>query len=239
MPPQTLQLPTAGGSLPVRRFTPPGTPKGGLIFYMDAFGWRDELDAMCARYAQAGYTTYLPDLYWRLGSVRFPVPANARIPLDPAMARANTATTVEMSIADTAAILAHAAPGLTRFGTVGYCMGARHALGAAAAHGETIRAAACLHGGRMVWDGANSPHLYIPCLRGAVYFGFAADDETCPPAHQALIEQTLRNSGTRGEAEHYAAAHGWTFPTRWCHDPAAAEHAFARVLALLDREVAT
>jgi len=91
----------------------------------------------------------------------------------------------------------------------------------------------------MVWEGDNSPHRYIPRVSGALYFAFAANDETCPDAHKALIERTIAESGARAETEHYTAAHGWTFPTRWCHDPAAAEHALARVLALFDRDVAS
>ncbi len=100
------------------------------------------------------------------------------------------------------------------------------------------QAAACLHGGRMVWEGESSPHRYIPRVAGALHFGFAADDETCPDAHKALIEATIAASGARAATEHYAAAHGWTFPTRWCHDREAAERAFVQVVALFDREVA-
>ncbi len=234
-----ILLDAADGAQEVRVFLPEGTPKGGVIFCMDAFGLRPELDGMAARYAAAGYATFLPDLYYRLGSPRFPVPGAADDPLDPAMAAANTATTVEMTIADTSRLLDWAARthGVRRFGAVGYCMGARHALGAAATH-PAILAAACLHGGRMVWDGPNSPHRYIPQTGAELYFGFAANDETCPDAHQAVIERTIAESGARATTEHFAAAHGWTFPTRWCHDRPAAEHAIAQVLSLFARNMA-
>ena len=65
--------------------------------------------------------------------------------------------------------------------------------------------------------------------------GFVAEDFD---AHKAIIERMIAESGARAVTEHYAAAHGWTFPTRWCHDHAAAEHAFAQVLALLVRTLA-
>lgn len=238
-----VRLTMPDGILPMQVFAPTGKQrKGGLIFYMDAFGLRPELDGMCRRYAEAGYVVFLPDLYYRLGRLRFAVPSAAHEPLDPAMSAANTATTLGMSIADTGAILAHAAAtpayGVARFGTVGYCMGARHALGAAATYSGAIAACACLHGGRLVWDGPDSPHRYILLVAGALYFGFAAVDETCPDAHKDLIESTIAASSVRGQTEHYPAAHGWTFPTRWCYDPIAAERAFERVLALLDAEVA-
>ena len=238
-----VKLATPDGLLPVQVFAPAGKQsKGGVIVYMDAFGLRPELDGMCRRYAEAGYVVFLPDLYYRLGRLRFAVPSAAHEPLDPAMDRANTATSLRMSITDTGAILAHAATtpayDVARFGTVGYCMGARHALGAAATYPDVIAACACLHGGRLVWDGPDSPHRCIPQVAGALYFGFAAEDKTCLDVHKALIESTIAANGVRGRTEHYPAAHGWTFPTRWCYDPIAAEHAFETVIALLDAEVA-
>jgi|SoiMethySBSTD1v2_1073268.scaffolds.fasta_scaffold13331_10 carboxymethylenebutenolidase len=238
----TLDLDTPDGRMPVRVFTPPAGPrKGGVLFYMDAFGLRPELDGMCRSYADAGFVVFMPDLYYRLGSPRYAVPRSAAEPVDPSMLKTNLATTVEMTIADTGAILDHAAAtpayGIRAFGAVGYCMGARHALGAGATYGNTIRAIACLHGGRLVWEGANSPHLYIPRLQGAVYFAFAADDETCPDEHKAVIERTIAQSCVAGRAEHYAAAHGWTFPERWCFDAIAAEHAFKAALAFFDEHV--
>ncbi len=93
---------------------------------------------------------------------------------------------------------------------------------------------ACLHGGRLVWDGADSPHRAIARVRGALYFAFAEHDETCPEADQMAIEQALADRGGTGRAERFAAPHGWTFPTRWCHDRTAAELAHRRVLALFD-----
>ena len=71
MKPKEIRLPSPAGEIPLRVFQPEVVPRAGVIFYMDAFGWRDEIDAMCARYAEHGYACYLPDLYWRLGTLRF------------------------------------------------------------------------------------------------------------------------------------------------------------------------
>jgi len=229
---------TPDGPMEVAIFAPDTPPIGGVIVYMDAFGLRPELEGMAARFAAAGYATYLPDLYHRLAQRHFAIPNNAAAPLDPAMGAANTATTLAMGLADTALVLAHAAGrGITRLGTVGYCMGARHALLAAATYPDTIAAAACLHGGRMVWDGADSPHRAIARVRGALYFAFAANDKTCPEPHQAAIECALTDWAGLGSAERFPTQHGWTFPNRWCHDPEMAERAHRRVVALFDRAV--
>ena len=100
----TLQLVTPDGRMPVRVFEPTAARrKGGVLFYMDAFGLRPELDGMCRSYADAGFVVFMPDLYYRLGFLRFAVPRTSAQTLDPAMMTANLATTVEMTIADTGA----------------------------------------------------------------------------------------------------------------------------------------
>ena len=46
----------------------------GIIFYMDAPGIREELRNMVRRIAKHGYVCLLPDMYYRLGTVRFDIP---------------------------------------------------------------------------------------------------------------------------------------------------------------------
>ena len=43
----------------------------GIIFYMDAPGIREELRYMTRRIAKQGYFAVLPDMYYRLGTLRF------------------------------------------------------------------------------------------------------------------------------------------------------------------------
>ena len=44
-----------------------------IIFYMDAPGIREELRNMTRRIAKQGYFAVLPDMYYRLGTLRFDV----------------------------------------------------------------------------------------------------------------------------------------------------------------------
>ena len=234
-----LDIEGPDGAIPVRVFTPERS-RGGLIVYMDAVGVRPELDGMCGEWAAQGYTTFLPDLFWRQGRLlTFPMPPQPGGALDPAMVAANLATTMDMTVADTRAILdrfgGEGTGRLERFGTVGYCMGARHALAAAAAWPDRVRFAACLHGGRMVWDGPDSPHLLISKVQGQLYLAFATDDDTCPDEHQQLLRETLAASGVRGEAQRFAAGHGWMFPDRWSWDEAAATAVKTRIRSAGDR----
>ena len=79
-----LKLRDANDHVTVHVFVPNATRrKGAVIFYMDAFGLRPELDEMAQRYADAGYVTFLPDIYHRLDRRQFPVTTTADEPSIP------------------------------------------------------------------------------------------------------------------------------------------------------------
>ena len=209
----------------------------GVLIYMDVFGPREELRDIARRFASCGYIAVLPQLFHRLGS---PVFAPANHPddvLDSAVVRANDATRIEGSASDTGAILDCAAAGAFGirsglWGAIGYCMGARHALSAAASHPRRVRAALSVHGGRLVDTSKTSPHRLITRSSVPLHFAFAKDDSTCPPSHQSTIEKLAARSAGRVTVEHFAAAHGWSFPDRWCFDRTASERVWEQALAM-------
>ena len=66
---------------PCRALSPAPTGPGpfpGIIFYMDAPGIREELRNMTRRIARHGYFAILPDMYYRLGTLRFDIAAPRR-----------------------------------------------------------------------------------------------------------------------------------------------------------------
>jgi carboxymethylenebutenolidase len=68
-------IPTKYGSLPAFTACPSEAgPYPAVILFMDAPGIRDELRNMARRIAKHGYYCLLPDLYYRLGTLRFDVP---------------------------------------------------------------------------------------------------------------------------------------------------------------------
>ena len=117
---------TKHGRMPTFMAAPEGEgPFPGIIFYMDAPGIREELRNMARRITKHGYVCLLPDMYYRLGSLRFDV--NRR---DDEMFQCMRAAMNSLSNAkvmdDTAGLLgfidsqdkAKAGP----VGCVGYCM---------------------------------------------------------------------------------------------------------------------
>ncbi|EDT10777.1 dienelactone hydrolase family protein [Paraburkholderia graminis] len=70
-----VAIPTKYGTQPAFAVCPsePGM-YAPVILFMDAPGIREELRNMARRIARAGYYCLLPDLYYRLGTLRFDVP---------------------------------------------------------------------------------------------------------------------------------------------------------------------
>ena len=72
---QEVNVTTKHGRMPSFAVCPDGPgPFPPIIFYMDAPGIREELRNMARRIARHGYFCILPDMYYRLGTVRFDIP---------------------------------------------------------------------------------------------------------------------------------------------------------------------
>src|SRR5437588_544839 len=116
---------------------------------MDAPGIREELRGMARRIARHGYFCLLPDMYYRLGSLRFDVPRRDDAMFQCMRAAMNSLTNA-MVMDDTAGLLAYldsqdkAKPGPV--GCVGYCMSGQHITNAAAYYPHRIAPAAPLYG---------------------------------------------------------------------------------------------
>lgn len=235
-------LATRDGQMPTWTVHPdsPG-PFPLVLLYMDALGIREELRAMCRRLAGAGYAVYLPNLFYRDGGPSFDAAPLASGQLDPEMVRLNDTLSIDMTVSDCAAVLAHAQGNpVVRFpaAVIGYCMGGRHAIAAAAAYPEQFRAMASMHGGRLVTEQGGSPHRLIPRMRAEAYFAWAQDDPAAPQSHAVAVEQVLSARGLPYQLErHPGALHGFMFPERYCYHEAAAERVWGRLLDMFRRNL--
>ena len=231
----TVQIATPDGVMPVEMFHPSHEDTyPGIVFYMDVFGLRDELRDMCRRFAVAGYAVALPSIYYRAGGPSFPPSNGPHDPVPEEARRLNLATSQAMSASDTRALLDSPQAfevEIPIWGTVGYCMGGRHALAAAALNPDRISAAASLHGGLMINNTELSCEKLFERIDGEIYLGFAEDDPVCSDADQAILAEALARSG-KGRVEHYRAHHGWTFPTRFSHTPEAADRTWEDLFQL-------
>lgn len=214
-----------------------GTPKAGVILYMDAFGVRPAMEVIAERIAADGYAVLVPDLFYRGGrfgpfdaNTGFKEPATANV-----IRAAMGATTQAMTQADTAAFLAAlSAHGVTGpIGTTGYCMGGPRALNAAAAHPDRIIAAASFHGGNLANDAPDSPQKNASKIKARVYVASAGVDGSFPPEQSAKLAEAFRVAEIDHAIENYVGmAHGWCVSDHGVFNERGAERHFARLKTL-------
>jgi carboxymethylenebutenolidase len=100
-----------------------------------------------------------------------------------------------------------------KIGTQGYCMGGPMVVRTAAAVPERIGAGASFHGGGLVTDKADSPHLLAPKIKGRMYFAIAANDDARQPDAKDKLRESFASAKVPAEIEVYAdAQHGWCVP---------------------------
>jgi len=220
----------------------PGDPGSypGIIIYMDAPGFREELKIQARRVAKHGYFCLVPDLYYRLGTLRFDVPRRNEA-MSAVIGAAMRSLDNHDVMVDTAGMIAFldgqekckAGP----VGCVGHCMSGPFAMTAAARYSR-MRAAAALYGVAMVTDKPDSPHLLAPAIEGELYIGFAEHDPSVPASVAPALTAALEAAGTRYRLETYARAHhGFCFANRPDYDPVAAERCWATLFDLWDRNL--
>jgi carboxymethylenebutenolidase len=192
--------------------------------------------AMAERLAGHGFTVALPDLYYRGGPYE-PADVKATFVDGPErqrlmkLARTMTTSGIERDVGAVLDFLGERA-----VGCVGYCMGGRGALIAAAAHGSRIAAAASIHGARLAIDAPDSPHLRAAEMRAEVYAAVAAIDPYFDEAERQRLAAALETAGVRHTIEVYEGVeHGFAVPDNPSYDRAAAERHWERILALFER----
>jgi len=230
MPTITDSITTPDGTCPITLAIPEGAGAWpGIVMYPDAGGARPAFRKMAARLASLGYAVLVPDVYYRSGDwAPFDMEGvfgdkGERNRLFAMM----KAITPEVMAADAGAYFNYltARPEVSgqRFGTTGYCMGGRTSLMVAGRVPDRVAAAMSFHGGGLVSDDADSPHLLAPAITAAVYIGAAENDASYTPEQSEILDAALTAAGVAHTIEWYSAAHGFAVPDNGPYDPAAAE----------------
>lgn len=223
-----------------------------VIFYMDVWGVREELYDLASRVATVGYYAVVPDFYYRQGKIRstFINERGERISLA-ALSKEDQAKVLEPAskLADSM-VVANTGDILNFFrdsgepvksggaGSIGYCMGGRHAMQVAVAFPEAFIASASLHGTTLISDRPDSPHLGLRKLRGELYCGFAEFDPYAPLSMISELGALLQDCDVRyTHAVHRGAEHGYALPDRDIFDKKAAERDWELIFAMFHRQI--
>ena len=215
----------------------------GVLIWPDAFGLRPAKRQMARRLAESGYAVLVVNQYYR--TQRAPIVesrdfAAVRETLMPLMASLNAETHVRDARAFVSFLDSQpAVDGNRRMGTMGYCMGGPITMRTAAAVPDRIGAGASFHGGGLVTDQSDSPHLLVPQMQAHYLFAIAENDDENEPEAKNVLREAFAQAGLPAEIEVYEGAlHGWCPPDTLVYNEAQAERAWSRLLALFERALA-
>jgi carboxymethylenebutenolidase len=213
----------------------------GIILYMDAPGIREELRNLARRVAKHGYFCLLPDMYYRVGALRFDFVRRAEGMRQTMFAAMNSLTNALVT-EDTAAWLGFldaqdkVKPGAV--GCIGYCMSGRYVTTVAARFPNRFAASASLYGVGIVTENEDSPHLLVDRIKGEMYYGFAEIDEHVPANVVPTLKNALDKARTRYALDVFPSSrHGFQFPERDVYETHAAEESWTKILAMWDRNL--
>ena len=225
-------------------------PKEGahaaVIFWPDIHGVRPAFFDMARRLASAGYSVLAMNPYYRTmkgrlffdgetfrdpgGRDRVRPHYSALSPETVAIdAKALTAWLDKQTVVDTA----------RGVGAVGFCMTGSWTLRAAAAVPGRVKAPCSFHGGGLVTEEADSPHLLADRIKGGVLIAIAENDHERQPSAKGDLIKAFKEAGVPAEIEVYEGAmHGWVPTDSRAYDAEQSERAWGRMMALFETQLA-
>ena len=214
----------------------------GVLIWPDIFGRRPAFHQMAKRLAESGFSVLVVNPFYR--TKKAPTAENGAatpIPSLMPLARGLTETT---HMTDAKAFIAwlDQQPSVAKnkkVGTQGYCMGGPMAFRTSAAVPDRVGAVASFHGGGLVTDQPNSPHLQASKTRAQFLIAVAANDDQRAPTEKDVLKETFAKANLPAEIEVYTgAAHGWCPPDSGVYNEPQAEKAWSRLLALYGKALA-
>jgi carboxymethylenebutenolidase len=239
--------------------TPDGTcdaafihPKTGshaaVLIWPDVFGLRPTMRDMGKRLAGEGYSVLVPNPYYRLTKPPFTdgshfdfQNADEMAKVRPLMASINAPGAAEKDAVAFVGFLdaQQEVDKRKKIGTQGYCMGGPLVVKTAAAVPNRIGAGASFHGGGLVSDRPDSPHLLAPKIKARMYFAIASNDDARQPDAKDKLKEAFAAAKVPAEIEVYPGTlHGWCVPDMPMqngapiYNKADAERAWGKLLAL-------
>src|SRR5580704_2915121 len=163
----------------------------GVIIWPDAFGLRPTMRDIGKRIAAEGYSVLVPNPFYRVAKA--PVIPEEQVSsfnfqtdmpkIMPLMASINAPGNAEKDAVAFVAFL-DAQKEVNKgkkIGTQGYCMGGPLVVKTCAAVSNRVGAGGSFHGGGLVTEKLDSPHLLAPKIKARMYFGIASNDDMRQP----------------------------------------------------------
>ena len=232
---------TADGVCDAAFFHPGGKGKWpAVLIWTDALGLRPAFRDMGRRLASSGYAVLVPNPFYRTAKAPVLGPgfdfANPtdRAKLVPLMSPLTAEAVSRDAVAYFAFLDSQRVVNLkAKAGVVGYCMGGPDTLRTAAALPDRIGAGCSFHGGGLVTDKPDSPHLLASKIKASYYFGIATNDDQRQPDARDKLRDAFAAAHLPATIEVYEGAqHGWCVPDGAVYNHDQAERAWANMLKL-------
>ena len=214
-----VEVKTPDGTCDAAFIHPKNGSHPGVLIWPDAFGLRPSMREMGKRIAAEGYSVLVPNPFYRVTKAPFTDGSNFNFQnpadmakLQPLMASVNAPGNAEKdAVAFIAFLDAQKQVNKNKkIGTQGYCMGGPLVVKTAAAVPNRVGAGASFHGGGLVTDKPESPHLLAPKIKARMYFGIASNDDMRQPDAKDKLKEAFAAAKVPAEIEVYSdALHGW------------------------------
>jgi carboxymethylenebutenolidase len=219
---EDVEIKTPDGTSDAAFIHPASGSHPGVLIWTDAFGLRPSFREMAKRLAGEGYSVLVPNPFYRVAkapaftgdevkSFNFQNPAQ-RAKLGPLMGSINAAGSCEK---DAEAYIAwldkqKSVNKSKKIGTQGYCMGGPLVVKTSASVSDRVGAGGSFHGGGLVTNNPDSPHLLASKIKGRMYFGIASNDDKQQPDAKDKLKESFAAAHVPAEIELYSESlHGW------------------------------
>ena len=239
-----VEIKTPDGTCDAYFVYPSSGAHAAVLVWPDILGLRPAFRQMGKRLAESGYAVLTVNPFYR----------GARAPVVPTGAAFNAETqAIVRPLAGALNATTHTSDAKAfiawldqqpqvdknrKVGTTGYCMGGPITMRTAAAVANRVGAAASFHGGGLVSQNPDSPHLLVPQMKAQYLFAVAQNDDMRDPEAKNVLRDTFAKAKLDAEIEVYPAMHGWCPPDSQVYDQAQAEKAWGRMLVLFERALA-
>lgn len=237
-----VTVPTPDGTADCYFVHPSSGTAAGVLIWPDIFGLRPAFRQMGKRLAESGYSVLVVNPFYRVKKAPT-AEAGSATPIPQLMPLAQGLNeTTQMTDAKAFIGWLDRQPSVAKnrkIGTQGYCMGGPIAFRTSAAVPDRVGAVASFHGGGLVTNSPNSPHLQASKTKAQFLIAIASNDDARSPNEKDVLKETFSKANLPAEIEVYTdAAHGWCPPDSRVYNEPQAEKAWSRLLVLYGKALA-
>jgi carboxymethylenebutenolidase len=237
---EDVEIKTADGAADAYFVHPASGKHPAVLICPDIFGLRPAFKEMARRLAGSGYSVLVFNPFYRTQKApTAPEHPNFQDPKtrDLLLGMAGK-TNADTMVTDAKAFVAwlDKQPSVDtrkKMATTGYCYGGPFTLRTAATFPSRVGAGASFHGGGLVTDKPDSPHLLIPKIKAQYLFAIAENDDQKQPEAKTVLSDAFNKAHLHAEVEVYPGTqHGWCPPDAAVYNHDQAEKAWSRMLVL-------